>query len=338
MHEKPDREIDLEKNTVPLIPCSRSREPAANLHCTHFAERPQRKCKSLAVMGGAPRRRYNRQRSRSRNTSQLSREKLTAVPAVKIAVQLASLRLPLRKALIAAAQMGASAVEIDARGEVRPHELSGTALRELRRLLDDHNLRVSAVGFQTRRGYDVPDELDRRVTATKAAMKMAADLRAPLVVNQVGTVPREPSGRSWETLVQALSDLSVYGQHAGALLAAQTGTESGADLARLIAALPEGGIGADLDPGNLIVNGFSPLEAVETLGPHILHVHATDAVRDLARGRGLEVPLGRGTADFAALLGALEDRQYRGYFTIARRDCENPEFEIAEAVKYLKNL
>ena len=54
------------------------------------------------------------------------------MPAVKIGIQLASLRLPLRKGLAAAARLGASAVEIDARGEIRPQELSGTALRELR--------------------------------------------------------------------------------------------------------------------------------------------------------------------------------------------------------------
>ena len=257
---------------------------------------------------------------------------------LKIAIQLASLRLPLRKALVAAARLGASGVEIDARGELRPRELTGTALGELRRLLDDQNLRVSAVAFHTRRGYDVADDIERRVAATKAAMKMAADLRAAVVVNQVGRVPDEPEGPAWNMLVDTLTDLSAYGQHTGALLAAQTGTESGAHLARLISALPEGGIGVDLDPGKLIIGGFSPLEAVETLGPHILHVHARDAVRDLARGRGLEVPLGRGTADFAALLGALEDHQYRGFFTIAREESENPEFEIGEAVKYLRNL
>lgn len=260
------------------------------------------------------------------------------MPHLKIAVQLSSLRMPLRKALVAAARMGASGVEIDARGELRPQELTQTGLRELRRLLEDHGLRVSAVGFRTRRGYDNPEEIDRRVAATKAAMKFAADLRAPVVVNQVGHVPAEPEGRAWETLRQSLGDLSAYGQHVGAVLAAQTGTEPGADLARLIQALPESGIGVDFDPGNLIINGFSSLEAVEALGAFILHVHARDATRDLARGRGLEVPLGRGTADFPALLGALEDYQYRGFFTIVREASENPEFEIAQAVKYLRNL
>jgi len=260
------------------------------------------------------------------------------VPALNIAVQLAGLRMPLRKGLIAAARMGARGVEIDARGELRPQDMTQTGLRDLRRLLDDHGLRVSAVAFHTRRGYDVPDEIDRRVAATKAAMKFAADLRAPVVVNQVGNVPSESEGRNWNLLVQTLSDLSNYGQHAGALLAAQTGTESGADLARLLAALPERGIGVDFDPGNLIIHGFSPQEAIEALAPHVLHVHAHDAVRDLARGRGLEVPLGRGTADFPALLGALEDHQYRGFITIVREDSDDPEHEFAEAVKYLNSL
>jgi sugar phosphate isomerase/epimerase len=216
--------------------------------------------------------------------------------------------------------------------------LTQTALREIRRLLDELDLRVVAVGFRSRRGYDNADEIDRRVAATKAAMKFAADLRAPLVINQIGRVPSEPAGDGWQMLVQSLSELSLYGHHVGALLTAQTGSESGADLARLLTAIPSGGIGVDLDPGNLIVNGFSPLEAVGALGDHILHVHARDAVRDLARGRGLEVPLGRGSADFPSLLGALEERQYRGYFTIARQDAEDPESEIGQAVEYLNNL
>ncbi len=260
------------------------------------------------------------------------------MPALKIGIQLASLRLPFRKAVVAAARLGAAGVEIDARGEFRPGELGQTGLREVRRLLDDSGLRVAAVGFQTRRGYDVPDEIDRRVTATKAAMKFAAELGASVVFNQLGHMPGEPKGPAWNLLVQTLSDLGNYGQHIGATLAAQTGTESGADLARLIAALPPGAIGVDLDPGNLIINGFSPLEAVEAVGAQVLHVHARDGVRDLARGRGLEVPLGRGSADFPALLAALEERPYRGYVTIARADAEDPEFEIGEAVKFLKTL
>jgi sugar phosphate isomerase/epimerase len=48
--------------------------------------------------------------------------------------------------------------------------------------------------------------------------------------------------------------------------------------------------------------------------------------------------LGRGTVDFPALLGALEERGYRGYFTIPCNPIENPEFKVRQAAKYLRSL
>jgi sugar phosphate isomerase/epimerase len=261
------------------------------------------------------------------------------VPAVRIGVQLASLRLPLKRALPTAAQLGASAVELDARGEIRPAEWTDTAVRQLRKMLGDLNLRVCAVSFQTRRGYDVPEDLERRVDATKSAMQFARRVGAPVVVNQIGRVPEQASGASWNQLMEVLDDLGRFGQRVGATLAAETGSESGPDLARLLAALPsESLVGVSLDPGNLIINGFSALEAVSALGDRVLYVHAKDAVRDLAQGRGLEVPLGRGSADFPAILGALEEFGYQGYFTIEREKCDDPVTEVGQAVQYLKQL
>jgi sugar phosphate isomerase/epimerase len=258
------------------------------------------------------------------------------VPALKIGIQLSSLRLPFRKALAVAARLGVRGVEIDARGELRPDQLDQTGLREVRRLLEAHDLVAVAVGFRTRRGYDAADQIDKRVAATKAALDFAAQVGAPVVVNQVGSIPKEAGTEGWNLLVETLTDVGRYGHHVGATLAVQTGAQSGADLRRLIDALPQQSIGVDLDPGNSIINGFSPLEAVETVGENLLHVHARDATRDLTRG--LEVPLGRGTADFPALLGALENFGYRGYFTIAREQAEHPESEIGQAAEYLTNI
>ena len=237
---------------------------------------------------------------------------------IKVGIHLTSLRMPLLKGLAAAARLGAQGVELDARGELRPAELTQTALRQLRKTLNDFRLRVCAVSYRTRRGYGVLDDLDKRVAGTKEAMRMAQALGASVVVNHVGDVPAKAEGAEWDLLVQVLADLGRHGQQVGAMLAAQTGAVDGADLARLIAALPDGSIGVDLDPGALIVNGYSAQEAVEALGRHVMHVHASDGVRDLARGRGVEVPLGRGSVDWPALLATLEQRGYRGYFTIRR--------------------
>jgi sugar phosphate isomerase/epimerase len=122
------------------------------------------------------------------------------------------------------------------------------------------------------------------------------------------------------------------------LLAAETGSESGADLARLLAALPAGAMVVALNPGNLIINGFTPLDAVAALGSETAYVRAKDGVRDLAQGRGIEVPLGRGAADIPALMGALEERSYRGPWCIERERCDDPIMEIGHAVSYLRSL
>ncbi len=258
---------------------------------------------------------------------------------LRIGVQLDSLRLPLRKALPCVAAMGAAAIELDARGELRPRELTNTGLRQIRKWLDDYNLKVSAVSFRTRRGYDVEDDLQPRLEATKEAMKFARAFDCNVVINQVGRISSDEADQSsWNRLVQALTDLGRHGQHIGAWLAMETGAESGPKMAELIQALPVGSAMVSLNPGNLIVNGFSPLEAVGALGPHIAHVYANDAVRDLARGRGLDVPLGRGSADFPALLASLEEFGYGGFLTVQRESSRNPIEEISLAVQYLTNL
>ncbi len=257
---------------------------------------------------------------------------------LRIALQLANLKLPFKRALAAARELGVEAVELDARGDVNPQALGETGLRQVRKMLDDYDLRVAAVEFHTARGYNNLDELERRVEATKAAMQMAFALGASVVTNHVGRVPEDEASAEWRLMVEVLTDLAIYGERVGALLCAETGTESGESLAKLLKALPEGLIGVTLDPANLIVNGLRPLEVIEAVGSSILHVHVDDAVRDAMQGRGMEVEIGRGSADFPALLGALEERQYRGFLSIERRRSADPAFEISQAVKFLRSL
>lgn len=257
---------------------------------------------------------------------------------LKLGVHLGSLRQPFKQALHTAAQLGATGVEIDARGEVRPEDLTDTGVRQIRKLLDDLGLHVAAVRFATRRGYDVTDDLDRRIDATRRAMQMAYRLRAPVVVNHVGRVPADETDPRWEVLVASLTDLAHWGDRVGALLAAQTGTESGADLARLLAALPEAAVGVDLHPGRLVSAGFDPLEVIAAVGGAIRHVHAADGSRLMAGTRAVEVPLGRGLVDYAALLGALEEHNYQGYFTVERLQSADPVAEVATALEFLRSL
>jgi sugar phosphate isomerase/epimerase len=257
---------------------------------------------------------------------------------VKIGIQTRSLRQPLRQALVTASRLGAGGVEIDVRHELRPSDLSRTGLREFHKILSDLNLRVSAVAFLTRRGYDDPDDLERRVLATQEAMRFAADLRADVVINDIGRVAEKSEDASFQRMIEALTAIAAFGERAGVRLAAQTTHASPQNLTRVMAALPTHSTGIDLHPSGLIDAGHLPAEAIESLGPHVLHVHACDAVRDPSTRRTTEVELGRGSANFPEVLGLLSEFNYQGWVTIERHETPNAVPEIENAVAYLRSL
>jgi sugar phosphate isomerase/epimerase len=240
--------------------------------------------------------------------------------------------------LLTAARLGVQGVEIDVRNQLPADELSRTGVRQIRKMLDDLNLRVVAASFPTQRGYDVAADLERRIDATKRAMGLAYDLGASVLLNHIGRVPAESQGAEWDTLREALADIGAHGQRVGALLAAETLADGGKDYARLIAALPLGSLGISLNPGQLVQNSHSPAEAVRLLGGHILHVHVTDGARDVSRRRGIETQLGRGAVDWPEVLGLLAEQDYRGWYTLERRDAVEPEQEFEQALRYLEQL
>ncbi len=257
---------------------------------------------------------------------------------LKKSIRLESLRQPFKKAIVTAASLGADGIEINGLTEIRAPEMSRTAVRHLRKMLADLNLKVSSIYFPTRRGYGVTDDLDRRIDATKAAMSMAFDLGCSVVVNRIGRVPNDVEHPSWITMVQALTDLGNFSHKAGAWLVARTGSEEGATLKGLIDALPVHSIGVDFDPGDFVINGFSPTEAMKILGEHVMSFRARDAVQDLSLGRGVEVQLGRGSVDWASLLGTLEEYNYSGFLTVERESEQNSIAEVGQAIEYLTNL
>ncbi len=257
---------------------------------------------------------------------------------LKKAIRLESLRLPFKKALLAAHEMGADGIEINGRTEIRAEEMSRTAVRHLRKMLADLNLKVAAIHFPTRRGLGVTDDLERRLDAIKSAMSMAYELGSNIVVNKIGRVPEDPLSDTWSTMVQALTDLGNFSHKSGAWLAARTGNEKGERLKALIDSLPLNSMAIDFDPGDFVINGFSATDAMKVLGEHVLNFRARDAVADLSQGRGLEVQLGRGSVDWAVLLGILEENNYAGYLTVERDAEENSLEQCAQAMEYLTNL
>jgi sugar phosphate isomerase/epimerase len=167
-------------------------------------------------------------------------------------------------------------------------------------------------------------------------MSLAYRLGCGCVVNSIGHVPESEDDPRWTSLESVIADLGRHGARVGAFLAAETGTESGPQLASLLGHRDDGFVAVALNPGQLIVNRHPVEEAVAALKDRIQVVCAVDGVLDLAAGRGLTVPLGQGTADFPQLIGFLEDVQYRGPYVVGRPD--STVQELQQGIEYLKNL
>ncbi len=255
----------------------------------------------------------------------------------RIAAQTRFLAQSIKKALHTAGSLECDGVQIDARSELLPAELSETGLRQLRKMLADLNLRVGSVAFPTRRGYANPVDLQPRLEATLSAMQMASRLGSRVLIGNLGTLPAESTSREWSAAIEALQSLATQGDRLGVRLVVQSATAPEL-LNELVDKLPEGAVAFDLHPARLIAQNESPADYVATVGRHIAHVHAADGVRDLASGQGVEVELGRGTADFPELLGMLEEFGYRDWFTIERRGAQQPLEDIRNAVMYLRSL
>ena len=136
----------------------------------------------------------------------------------QISVPAISLSKNFRSALSKARDLGIQGIEIDARYGIDPEQLTHTGTRQIRKWLGDEGLSVSAVAFRTRGGYAEAERLESRIAATKAAMKLAHNVGAHAVINQIGDIPAESSGPVWQLLIDVLGDLGSWGQRVGGLL------------------------------------------------------------------------------------------------------------------------
>ncbi|HMO12512.1 MAG TPA: sugar phosphate isomerase/epimerase family protein [Pirellulaceae bacterium] len=253
---------------------------------------------------------------------------------LKTGIPLAAINQPLKQALPIAHELGVQGIELNARTELRPSELSKTGVRHLRKLLQDYNLQVCSVTFPTRRGFGIAQDLEQRLDATKAALRMAFDLGCNHVSNFVSVASE---GTEATILNEAMTDLANFGQRIGARFAIRTRQDSGEVLNQFINSLPPTGIVVDFDPAELLIHKHSAVESLTALAEHVVHFRARDAVHDLSLGKALAVQLGRGSNDWPSLLGKLEEYQYTGFLTIDPQNI-NALDEAKESLEYLQNL
>ncbi len=254
---------------------------------------------------------------------------------LQIGIRLESLGLPLRRALGEAQRLGVRGVQADAAGELSPHTLSQTGRIAFRHLLQSHNLELSALGCPLRRGLDSPEDQQQRIDHIEAVLGLSVDLGARLAIVQAGRVPETADDPRTPLLTEALRVLGRHGDRIGAVLALETGLESGAVLGTFLDRFDTGSLGVNLDPANLLMGGFDPYESARALHGRVVHSNAKDARVSGASRTAQEVPLGHGDIDWTRYLAALEEIQYRGWLTVAREGGDNRVADVAAGIGFL---
>lgn len=219
-----------------------------------------------------------------------------------------------------AAAMGAKGLILDAVGELSPDQLGETGRRDLRHTLRSVELALIALHLPTRRPFDTEEQLDERLARAERAFVLAYELGSRLVLARLGPLPDESETDRRAIYARAVTELGRRADHRGVQLAIETGTESGESLRAFLDSLGELGLGASIDPGPLLQNGFDPIEATRSLGPRVLHAYARDAsatptnhpITANPRGFGFSP----GVLDWEEYLGSLEEIGYAGYLTI----------------------
>jgi sugar phosphate isomerase/epimerase len=267
---------------------------------------------------------------------------------LKIGVRLESLgALPLRKALAAAARLEVGGVQVDAVGELLPDRLSQTGRRELRNLLRTSNLELTALGCPLRRGLDAAEDQQGRLDHVRKVLALAYDLGPRVVIVQAGQVPAVVAeGEKVDSaeldrarrLRESLAELGAHGDRVGATLALETGLESGVALAAYLKSFDSGSLAANLDPANLLLHGFDPIQAARDLRGLIAHAHAHDCRRGSTSRAAREAAVGAGDIDWLAFLETLEEVEYRGWLVVEREEGDNRLADVEAGVRFLRRL
>ena len=162
------------------------------------------------------------------------------------------------------------------------------------------------------------------------------------IVTHIGYIPDNPYCDDYIGITGALgvigSELKKYGQR----LLFETGEELPVTLVQMMKATGLNNLGVNLDPSNLITSGrANAVDALNYFVPFLMGMHAKDGVRpEKGEPYGMQVPLGKGHANFPELIKILKTVGYDGDVIIEREGVSASEWEydIAAAKEYLEKL
>ena len=186
-------------------------------------------------------------------------------------------------------------------------------------------------------GGIVPDEhWAENMAIVTAGAKLTHDLGAKYMSLHAGFLD-ESDPVAFAKYVKRATWMRDEAEKYGVKIILESGQETAGDLAKFMAMVP--GVGINFDPANMVLYGKGrPLDALRTLHPWIVQVHAKDAIATETPGTwGREVPWGDGEVGGKAFISELESLGYNGNYVIEREGGSSRIDDIKTAKDRLEN-
>ncbi len=275
-----------------------------------------------------------------------------------VGVMISNYQLPFREAVEKASRLHLDGIQLAGTREGHefyPGLMTPEKIQNLKKLLQDKNLTLSAVCGERMLGFTNPETNPQLIENSKRILDMAKALDCDIVTTHIGVVPEDTTCERFKIMQDACYQLASYADSMGSHFAIETGPEKSPILKTFLDSLGSKGVAVNLDPGNLVMcAGDVAVDAVYNLKDYIVHTHAKDgrqlqaedlehlyATAAAEQYHGVyieELRLGEGNVNYPAYLAALSDIGYKGFLTIEREISDAAAEDIAYGAGYLRAL
>ncbi len=171
-------------------------------------------------------------------------------------------------------------------------------------------------------GFIPPDTRAAREQRTLALSDFAASLGVPGIACHIGFVPEDASDPEYIAVREVVRRVCDRAARNGQTFALETGQERAEVLLAFLRDVGRPNLRINFDPANMILYGSGdPIEALRTLAPYVVSVHAKDGdgpPRGIRGALGKERPLGEGSVGMERFVAALREIGFRGPLNVER--------------------
>lgn len=203
-------------------------------------------------------------------------------------------------------------------------------LAAVKRIAVDLNLTISALTVSNDFGLETEAELTKELESMERALEVAHALGAPMLRVFAGW-PVVKKETQWKEMVRCMQIACLLAERETTVLAVENHNHGGflqtaEDVQRLMNDTDSEWLRLNLDTGNYI-DGF---ESIEKTLIYTVHVHAKMNELD-ERGADRSI-------DYPTIIGALRERNYRGFVSLEYEGDESPLTAVPRGLAYLRQL